>query len=156
MTSGDWRPDFERARRIRFSDCDPAGIVFYPQYFVMFNGLVEDWFTEGLGIPFEQLITTRRTGLPTAHLSVDFRAPSAFGETVRLGLSVQRLGGKSIELQVRCLGPDGAVRITMRQVLVTTSLATHQAIAIPDDIRAAIGASCGQAGQGTGASQGAC
>ena len=36
---------FERERLVRFSDCDPAGIVFYPQYFVMFNGLVEDWVT---------------------------------------------------------------------------------------------------------------
>ncbi|HEY1393321.1 MAG TPA: acyl-CoA thioesterase, partial [Methylibium sp.] len=37
---------FWRERQIRFSDCDPAGIVFYPQYFVMFNGLVEDWVGE--------------------------------------------------------------------------------------------------------------
>lgn len=37
---------FSRARLIRFSDSDPAGVVFYPQYFVMFNGLVEDWFNE--------------------------------------------------------------------------------------------------------------
>ncbi|MEO7008669.1 MAG: hypothetical protein ABI156_05925, partial [Caldimonas sp.] len=29
---------FTRSRLIRFSDCDPAGIVFYPQYFVMLNG----------------------------------------------------------------------------------------------------------------------
>ena len=138
MLTEPWEPDFERARLIRFSDCDPAGIVFYPQYFVMFNALVEDWFTEGLGIPFEHLIATRRTGVPTAHLSVDFRAPSAFGDTVMLGLSVVRVGGKSIELKVRCTKLDGAARITMRQVLVTTSLATHQSIAIPDDIRLAI------------------
>ena len=144
--AGDWTPDFELARQIRFSDCDPAGIVFYPQYFVMFNGLVEDWFTQGLRIPFEQLITTRRTGVPTAHLSVDFRAPSAFGDTVRLGLRVERLGSKSIELQVRCVGPDGAQRITMRQVLVTTSLATHQSVPVPDDVRAAITAQARQQG----------
>jgi hypothetical protein len=25
---------------VRFSHCDPAGIIFYPHYFVMFNGLV--------------------------------------------------------------------------------------------------------------------
>jgi 4-hydroxybenzoyl-CoA thioesterase len=41
--------EFRRPRLIRFSDCDPAGIVFYPQYFVMLNGLVEDWVNEGLG-----------------------------------------------------------------------------------------------------------
>jgi DNA-binding MarR family transcriptional regulator len=41
--------EFRRPRLIRFSDCDPAGIVFYPQYFVMLNGLVEDWVNEGWG-----------------------------------------------------------------------------------------------------------
>jgi 4-hydroxybenzoyl-CoA thioesterase len=50
---------------IRFSDCDPAGIVFYPQYFVMFNGLVEDWFDDGLQIGYERLVAQRRIGLPT-------------------------------------------------------------------------------------------
>lgn len=32
---------FSRPHRIRFSECDPAGIVFYPQYFVLFNDLLE-------------------------------------------------------------------------------------------------------------------
>ena len=44
------RHAFERPLRIRFSHCDPAGIVFFPQYMVMFNGLLEDWFTDGMGI----------------------------------------------------------------------------------------------------------
>ena len=134
----DFTPDFEVERLIRFADCDPAGIVFYPQYFVMFNGLVEDWFSHGLGVPFVGLITERQIGVPTAHLSVDFRAISRFGETVRLGLRVARLGSRSIELQVRCVGAEGAPRVAMRQVLVMTSLATHQAIAVPADIRATI------------------
>ena len=34
---------YEQEHRIRFSECDPAGIVFYPQYFVMFNDLMEAW-----------------------------------------------------------------------------------------------------------------
>ena len=33
---------FERDVLIRFSHCDPAGIVFFPQYLVMFNNHVED------------------------------------------------------------------------------------------------------------------
>src|SRR5476649_217235 len=35
---------------VRFSHCDPAGIIFYPHYFVMFNGLVEDWCNHALEI----------------------------------------------------------------------------------------------------------
>lgn len=133
------RNEFRRPRLIRFSDCDPAGIVFYPQYFVMLNGLVEDWVNEGLGLSYHGLVVQRRIGLPTVKLEVDFRAVSRMGDQVMLGLAVERLGSRSMTLQVRCFDPvDGEVRMQMQQVLVTTSLETHRAVAIPDDMRAAI------------------
>ncbi|KQW64480.1 acyl-CoA thioesterase [Variovorax sp. Root411] len=131
--------EFRRARLIRFSDCDPAGIVFYPQYFVMLNGLVEDWVNEGLGLSYHGLVAVRRIGLPTVKLEADFRAVSRMGDQVALGLTVQRLGARSMTLLVRCFDPaTGELRMQMQQVLVTTSLETHRAVAIPDDMRAAI------------------
>jgi 4-hydroxybenzoyl-CoA thioesterase len=128
---------FTRERLIRFSDCDPAGIVFYPQYFVMFNGLVEDWVDEGLGIGYRQLVIERRIGLPTVRLEADFRAISRMGDRVALTLEVERLGGRSLGLALRCTAGD-ELRMQMRQVLVTTSLDSHHAIDIPPDLRAAI------------------
>ncbi len=146
-------PVFSRDRLIRFSDCDPAGIVFYPQYFVMFNGLVEDWFNEGLvfgGVPvgYERTVVQRRIGLPTVHLEVDFTAPSAMGDRVRLSLGVERLGGRSLTLQLRCVGlnadgTEGSGRVALRQVIVTTSLDTRRAVHMPTDIREAIAQSAG-------------
>jgi len=131
--------EFRRARLIRFSDCDPAGIVFYPQFFVMLNGLVEDWVNEGLGLSYHGLVAVRRIGLPTVKLEADFRAVSRMGDQVTLGLTVQRLGSRSMTLLVRCFEPaTGELRMQMQQVLVTTSLETHRAVAIPDDMRAAI------------------
>ena len=130
---------FSRERLIRFSDCDPAGIVFYPQYFVMFNGLVEDWVDEGLDVGFRKLIMDRRIGLPTVRLEADFRAVSKMGDKVLLQLRVERLGTRSITLDSRCVAAaDGEVRMQMRQVLVTTSLQSHQAVEVPADIRDAI------------------
>ena len=131
--------EFRRPRLIRFSDCDPAGIVFYPQYFVMLNGLVEDWVNEGLGLSYHGLVAQRRIGLPTVKLDVDFRAVCRMGDQVVLGLCVQRLGSRSMTLAVRCFGAQtGEVRMQMTQVIVTTSLETHRSVAIPDDMRAAI------------------
>ena len=130
---------FSRDRLIRFSDCDPAGIVFYPQYFVMFNGLVEDWFNEGLGVGYQRTVIERRIGLPTVRLEADFTAVSKMGDWVTLALSVERLGGRSLTLKLQCTGRDnGVLRMSMRQVLVTTSLDTHQSIEIPADLREAI------------------
>ena len=130
---------FVVARRIRFSDCDPAGIVFYPQYFVMFNGLLEDWVDGPLGIGFAELVARRRIGLPTVRLEADFRAVSRFGDDVELSLRVERLGGKSLALALECRAAgDGELRMAMRQVVVATSLETHAAIALPPDLRTAI------------------
>jgi 4-hydroxybenzoyl-CoA thioesterase len=132
--------EFRRERQIRFSDCDPAAIVFYPQYFVMFNGLVEDWI-DALGIGYRHLVIERRVGLPTVRLEADFRAVSRMGDRVLLSLAVERLGGRSIALKLRCTGTGGAgcdTRMELRQVLVTTSLDTHRAIDIPSDLRCAI------------------
>jgi len=134
---------FSRERLIRFSDCDPAGIVFYPQYFVMFNGLVEDWFNDGLCVGYQHVLIQRRIGLPTVRLEADFKAVSAMGDRVRLDLAVERLGRSSLTLQLQCTGlssggGDNTLRMQMRQVIVSTALDTHAAIALPDDVRAAI------------------
>jgi 4-hydroxybenzoyl-CoA thioesterase len=128
---------FEREQLIRFSHCDPAGIVFFPQYFVMFNGLVEDWFDDGLGLGYANVVVKRRVGLPTVALKCDFQLPSRMGERVRLRLGVERLGRSSITLALECRSGD-EVRVRLQQVLVTTALDSGRPIAIPDDVRAAI------------------
>lgn len=129
---------FRRDRLIRFSDCDPAGIVFYAEYFVMLNGLVEDWVNEEVGIGYQTLVLERRIGLPTVHMEVDFQALSRLGDRVTLALQVERVGGRSLTLALQCAGADGSPRMRMHQVLVTTSLDTHRAVDIPADLRAAI------------------
>lgn len=134
-------PRFERRIRIRFSDCDPAGIVFYPQYFVQFNGLVEDWVTDGLGISYADLIGQRRVGLPTVRVESTFKAVSRMGDDVCLGLQVAHLGGRSIRLRMDCRGDQdepSTPRVEVHSVLVTTDLSTHSAIEVPPDLRAAI------------------
>jgi 4-hydroxybenzoyl-CoA thioesterase len=131
------RHAFEQPLRIRFAHCDPAGIVFFPQYLVMVNNLVEDWVTDALGVPFAELLARRRTGMPTVSLQCEFTAISRMGDDVVMGLSVERVGGKSLTLQVGCRSGD-ELRMRARQVLVFTSLDTHRAIDIPGDLRAAI------------------
>lgn len=134
---------FVREKRIHFSECDPAGIVFYPQYFVMFNDLMETWVDEGLGIGFARLIAERRIGMPTVRLEADFKAVSRMGDPVRLSLAVAQLGTRSLTLALAChgVGEGGGdeLRMSVRQVIVTTSLQTHRAIEVPQDMREAIG-----------------
>jgi 4-hydroxybenzoyl-CoA thioesterase len=120
---------------VRFADCDPAGIVFFPQYLVMLNTLHEQWFDEGLGVPYAELIGRRRTGLPTVRLEVDFTAISRHGDDLRQELAVRRIGRSSVELAIAFHGGD-ELRLRARQVLVCTDLNTHRPQALPADVRA--------------------
>ena len=128
---------FERPVRIRFAHCDPAGIVFFPQYLTLTNGLVEDWFTDELGIDYAHMIRERRVGLPIVKLDCEFSRPSRMGETITLALSVKTIGRRSIGIEIAGrLGDE--IRFRATQVLVTTSLETGVSIDIPGDIRAAL------------------
>jgi 4-hydroxybenzoyl-CoA thioesterase len=128
---------FERPLTVRFSHCDPAGIVFFPRYLVMFNDFVETWVTEGLGVPYTALVATRRVGLPSVSLNCQFTAISRMGDEVTLGVSVEKIGNSSIRLNLGCRQGDEQ-RVQVQQVLVTTDLNTHRAIPIPDDLRRAM------------------
>lgn len=129
---------FRREHRIRFSECDPAGIVFYPHYFVLMNDLLEAWIDDGLGIGFANLVMHRRVGLPTVRLEVDFKAVSRMGDLVALSLAVESVSNRSFVLAWRCEGLDGQLRMAVRQTLVTLSLETQQSIPVPADLRHAI------------------
>lgn len=120
---------------VRFSDCDPAGIVFYPKYFEMFNNLIEDWCRDELRFSFKEIVTRRGWGLPTVHLEVDFPAPTSFGETLRAMLALRSVGRSSIGVDITLRGPDGAFRVKGKAVLVLTDRATNRAIPFPAELR---------------------
>jgi len=121
-------------RLIRFSYCDPAGIVFYPQYFVMFNGLVEDWFNQGLRVDFAGYITKQRRGWPMAALNCEFMVPSKIGEIITLSLKVESLGRSSLKLRVGCHN-EAQERVRANLVLVTLDLDSGRSVPLPDDLR---------------------
>ncbi len=102
----------------------------------MFNNLVEDWFREGLDLPFPDLIGTRAWGVPTVHINADFSSPSRMGETLNAWLGVRRLGRSSIHLDIVFKGPDESDRVRAKVVLVLSDLGTSSARVIPDDLRA--------------------
>src|SRR5687768_1954417 len=110
---------FSRARRIRFSDCDPAGIVFYPQYFVLFNDLLDEWFDTVWTQGFADYVVRSRFGVPTVRLEADFKSVSRMGDDVILTLNVLRIGERSFELALDCKGAaDESLRMSARQTLV--------------------------------------
>lgn len=126
---------FENNKQIRFHHCDPAGIVFYPEYFVLFNELVEDWFNEGLGVDFSKFHMVERLGFPAVKIECEFLTPSALGDRLTLRLAVKKIGKSSMTLEI--LGNvAGIERVRAALVVVLVSLDTRRAVPIPPELRA--------------------
>ena len=85
---------FIKQEKIRFQHIDYAGIVFYPRFLEMLNGLVEDWFEEALERPFSQMHQTN--GIPTVDLKIQFKKAARLGETLTKKLWVKELKSSSV------------------------------------------------------------
>ena len=85
---------FIKQEKIRFQHIDFAGIVFYPRFLEMLNGIVEDWFEEALDRPFSKMHETN--GIPTVDLKIQFKSPARLGEVLTKKLWVKELRNSSI------------------------------------------------------------
>ena len=126
---------FARERLIRFSHCDPAGIVYFVHFFDMVSAVVEDWYREALGVPLQEMLASRRVGFPVVNTSCEFSRPAHLGDTLRLELAIAKLGHSSIEFAIRgVVGPEEKFRARHKVALV--SLDSFRAQPIPPDLRA--------------------
>ena len=82
---------FEQPLRIRWNHCDPAGIVYHPQYFVMLNNAMEDFFRECAGLSYEESLV-EGYGFPIAGIRCDFCAPSRCGDDCVLRMGIESIG----------------------------------------------------------------
>ncbi|WP_414474581.1 acyl-CoA thioesterase [Microvirga sp. M2] len=122
---------------IRFSHCDPAGIVYFARYFDILNGVIEDWFCQELHIDYHEVIGRRRVGLGYVNASAEFAKPGFMGDKLDFAVVVRAIGRSSFRLRIHASrGPEPVLLAEL--VIVATSLETHRSIPLPDDIRAAL------------------
>ena len=127
---------FTAERKVRFADCDAAGIVFFPRYFEMLNGVVEDWFGAALGVSFRELHLERHASVPTAAVEARFMAPSRLEDDLTFSLTVTKLGGASCGLRHRITAGD-QLRFEATQTIVHVG-ASLKPEPWPDVLRARI------------------
>ncbi len=92
-------------RRIEFGNCDPAGIVFFVEFYRMCNTLFEEWLSDRLGIPFAEEFFVHDRMFPVVHTDADFKKALRMGDMLEIVLVLTRLGRSSI--QYCCIGRSG-------------------------------------------------
>lgn len=127
---------FRHQRLIRFGDCDPAGIVYFPRFLDFFHAAIEDWYRLALGIDYWARLRDARIGFPAVRTECDYRRPCSMGDLLEIELRVERIGNRSLTL--RLAGEvGGELRVEGRIVCAITSLVTHRSIDMPADLRRA-------------------
>ncbi len=132
-----------RGVRIEWGDCDPAGIIFYPRYFEIFDASVAALFERALGLTkFEQLKTFKFAGYPLARTQARFLRPTRFGDDVAVESTIT-FGRSSFDVAHK-LSLDGAlcVECAETRVWVVRDAATGaiKPQPVPDEVRAKFGA----------------
>ena len=78
-----------RSVEIEFGDCDPAGIVYYPNYFRMFDASTAYLFEAALGM--KKIAWIRHfgiVGIPMVDTGAKFSKPSRFGDVVSIQTTI--------------------------------------------------------------------
>lgn len=128
---------FTVSQVLRFAHCDPAGIAYYPRYFELCDGVIEDWTAAVIGVPRREFHLDHRFALPTVTLDTVFTAPSRLGDMLDFRLTVDRIGNSSIALTIAVACGDEP-RFTTDYVQVLTDIGTMRPVPWPAEWRARI------------------
>jgi len=91
-----------RRTRIEWCDCDPAGIIFYPRYFEMFDTSTTMLIERALGMKkIEYLKAYGFAGHPVVETRARFRIPTRYGDEVEIDTALIECGRSSFKLQHR-------------------------------------------------------
>jgi 4-hydroxybenzoyl-CoA thioesterase len=93
-------PEFTVKKLVRMQHCDAAGIVFTPQYFNLFTEVLEDWWSDGIGVSFDKMLNKFQRAIPLKKAEAEFLKPSRLGDELVFSLSVSELGKASIKVLI--------------------------------------------------------
>lgn len=90
-----------RTLRIEWGDCDPAGIVFYPRYFAMFDHSTHLLIEAVTGLSKHEMMQAddKFIGCPMVDARGRFMIPCRFGDEVTIQSTFARIGRSSFEVE---------------------------------------------------------
>lgn len=128
---------FRHRFRVRYSECDPQGVVFNAHYVAYFDDTITELWREAFG-SYSAMLESG-TDMVVAEVRVRYLMPAAFDDLLEVAAEVVRLGETSMatRFDLRRQADSAAVAEgEVRHVFVDP--ATKLKKAIPDDVRAAL------------------
>jgi 4-hydroxybenzoyl-CoA thioesterase len=125
---------------VQFGDCDPAGIVFFPNFSKWMDQASLAFFMAHGVPPWRELVKTRGIiGTPLLEIHTRFIRPATYGQTIEVHTTVEAWAAKTF-VHRHVITRDGTV---LCEGTETRAFCTRhpedpdriQAIPVPEDIR---------------------
>ena len=130
-------------RVVDWGDCDPAEIVFYPNFYRWFDSAARQLF-EAAGLPWQELFARHDVvGLPLREANARFVSPARYGDRLQIASAVEAFREKAVVLRHTVSVGD---RLVAEGTEVRAWARRHpedperlQAVTLPEEIRARLG-----------------
>jgi len=125
---------------VMFGDCDPAGIVFFPNFSKWMDASSLNFFVQ-CGVPtWRELVkTTGIIGTPLLEIHTKFMRPATYGETLQIHTSVQEWRSKTFtQKHLVMRGDELLCEGTETRAFCIRPAETPdriKAVAVPEDIK---------------------
>jgi 4-hydroxybenzoyl-CoA thioesterase len=126
---------------VQWGDCDPAGIVFYPNYFRWFDGASRMYLEQILPPKRELLERHGILGFPIVDASARFMRPSSYGDAIEVQSGIEEWSERRFTVLHRGVR-NGELLFEGREVRATVREHPEhrgrlQSVPIPEEIAAA-------------------
>jgi acyl-CoA thioester hydrolase len=127
---------FTHTLRVRYSECDPQGVVFNANYIAYFDVLITELWREAVDGGYQAMLASG-ADMVVAEVNVRFLGPAVFDDEIDFDARVTRLGETAVSTRI-----DGStagrpvVEADIRHVCIDP--ATKAKRPIPDEVRAAL------------------
>jgi acyl-CoA thioester hydrolase len=126
---------FVHELRVRYSECDPQGIVFNANYLMYFDVAFTELWRAAVG-PWREMVT-RGIDAVVAEANLQFRAPARFDDALALHARIARLGTTAITTEIDVMRDDELLVLgRLRHVCVSTD--TWEKTGVPDWVRSGL------------------
>jgi acyl-CoA thioester hydrolase len=125
-------------QKIRYSDCDPQGIVFNGNYTRYWDDAMTDWFDEleELGVSLEEA----SVDVVTARLEIDFKASATLRDVLETSVSPEHLGNTSMTLGMETKRASDGTQVAVGKIVcVFVDQKELRPVRMPEDFRTALG-----------------
>ena len=117
--------------RVRWSEVDPQGIVFNPNYFV-YADIAMTEYMRAVGFPYPEGLQKLGSDLFAIRAEADFRGSAVYDDELELAARVEYIGSSSFRLLVGIFRKDELLTQT-RLTYVHASMSEKKPSAVPDD-----------------------